>query len=118
MLAEWSVECAAEDPVLVVPWKDPTADAHLSICARIRTTSMLIPEAEHYPPLMQALRALNATRSPVFTAKCDVWVLDREEVARLVDELDMTAERGLNGYCELYRSGVAGAPTVRFISPA
>ena len=24
MLAEWSVECSADDPVLVVPWSDPS----------------------------------------------------------------------------------------------
>ncbi len=42
-----------------------------------------IPEAEQHPPLMQALRALNATRSPVFTAKCDAWPLDAEELAHL-----------------------------------
>ena len=27
MLAEWSAECSAEDPVLVVPWKDPDGNA-------------------------------------------------------------------------------------------
>jgi len=73
MQAEWSVECSAEDPVLVVPWKDPDGTA---VFVDLRANPYdfdAIPEAEHHPPLMQALRSLNATRSPVFTAKCDAW---------------------------------------------
>ena len=42
-----------------------------------------VAEAEQHPPLMQALRALNATRSPVFTAKCDAWPLNSEELQHL-----------------------------------
>src|SRR6202044_4044052 len=49
-----------------------------------------IAEAEQHPPLMQALRALNAARSPVFTAKCDAWVLDPEELEDLAMELDFS----------------------------
>lgn len=48
-----------------------------------------IPEAVQYPALLQALRALNATRSPVFTAKCDVWTLGAEELAQLRIETDI-----------------------------
>ena len=76
MLAEWSVECSAEDPVLVVPWKDPDGNAAFVDLRANPYDFDAIPEAEQYPPLMQALRALNATRSPVFTAKCDAWPLD------------------------------------------
>ena len=32
---------------------------------------------------MHALRALNAARSPVFTAKCDAWPLDTDELDAL-----------------------------------
>lgn len=98
MLAEWSVECAAEDPVLVVPWKDPDGRCAFVDLRANPYDFDLIPEAEHFPPLMQALRALNATRSPVFTAKSDVWVLDREEVARLVDELGIDPAEASTGY--------------------
>ena len=38
---------------------------------------------------MQALRALNATRSPVFTAKCNAWPLDADELHQL--QLDLGA---------------------------
>ena len=57
-----------------------------------------IPEAEHYPPLMQALRALNAARSPVFTAKCDAWTLDPEELEHLQLNLDIPAAEAPTGF--------------------
>jgi hypothetical protein len=88
MLAEWSAECAAEDPVLVVPWKDPDGgSAFIDLRANPRDFDS-VAEAEQHPPLMQALRALNATRSPVFTAKCDAWPLDSEELQQLQLDLD------------------------------
>jgi hypothetical protein len=37
---------------------------------------------------MQALRALNAARSPVFTAKCDAWAMYVDEIAQLQMNLD------------------------------
>ena len=88
MLAEWSVESAAEDPVLVIPWSDPSDPTGNRRFIDLRENPYdldHLPEAELYPPLMHALRALNAARSPVFTAKCDAWPLDQQEDA---DELD------------------------------
>jgi hypothetical protein len=99
MVVEWSVECSADDPVLVVPWSRTEAGA-----ATVETTADFvdlrenpydmdqIPEAEQNPPLMQALRALNAGRSPVFTAKCDAWALDSEELEQLQLQLDISAD--------------------------
>jgi hypothetical protein len=98
MLAEWSVECSPEDPILVVPWKDP--DGH-SVFVDLRANPYdfdAVPEAEHYPPLMQALRALNAARSPVFTAKCDAWTLDSAELEHLQLDLDATPAEALTGF--------------------
>ena len=92
MLAEWSAECSAEDPVLVVPWKDPDGNAAFVDLRANPYDFDAIPEAERNPPLMQALRALNATRSPVFTAKCDAWVLDGDEVSSLRLQLDTPGE--------------------------
>ena len=89
MLTEWSAECSAEDPVLVVPWKDPDGKAAFVDLRADPYAFDAIPEAEHHPPLMQALRALNATRSPVFTAKCDAWPLDGEELEHLQLNLDV-----------------------------
>jgi hypothetical protein len=84
MLAEWSVECGEDDPVLVVPWssdpRDPSGSVHFVDLRENPYDLDHIPEAELHPPLMQALRALNATRSPVFTAKCDAWPMDGDEL--------------------------------------
>jgi hypothetical protein len=89
MLADWSVECAAEDPVLVVPWKGAEGDpGFVDLRAKPYDFDAVV-EAEQHPPLMQALRALNATRSPVFTAKCDAWPLDEEELQHLQLNLDV-----------------------------
>jgi hypothetical protein len=106
MLAAWSVECGTEDPVLVVPWWDP-ADPAGSRFVDLRENPYdldHIPEAEHHPPIMQALRSLNAPRSPVFTAKCDVWVMDAEELEAAQAALDLTAEEapaGSTSYIDL-----------------
>jgi hypothetical protein len=79
MLSEWSAECSAEDPVLVVPWSDPADPDRRFIDLRDNPYDLdHLPEAEHYPALMHALRALNAPRSPVFTAKSDAWPLDQD----------------------------------------
>ncbi len=90
MLAEWAVECSPEDPVLVVPWKDPDGKAAFVDLRANPYDFDAIPEAEQHPPLMQALRALNATRSPVFTAKCDAWQVDGEELESLQLNLDVS----------------------------
>jgi hypothetical protein len=90
MLAEWSAECSAEDPVLVVPWKDLDAKTAFVDLRANPYDFDAIPEAEHHPPLMQALRALNAARSPVFTAKCDAWQMEDEELKHLQLNLDLS----------------------------
>jgi hypothetical protein len=96
MLAEWSVESSAEDPVLVIPWSDPADSTGNRRFIDLRENPYdldHLPEAELYPPLMHALRALNASRSPVFTAKCDAWPLiskkDGDEIEQLRLELDI-----------------------------
>ena len=111
MLADWSVECSAEDPVLVVPWtiQDETLEDVMvgsGTVAKAGGSLALsgadfvdlrenpydldqVPEAEQYPALMQALRALNAPRSAVFTAKCDAWTLDLVELDALREQLDI-----------------------------
>jgi hypothetical protein len=98
MLAEWSVECSSEDAVLVVPWKDPGGHSAFVDLRENPYDFDDIVEAEQYPPLMQALRALNAARSPVFTAKCDAWVLDADELAHQRLNLDLAAEESASGF--------------------
>ena len=99
MLAEWSVESAADDPVLVIPWSDPSDPTGNRRFIDLRENPYdldHLPEAELHPPLMHALRALNAARSPVFTAKCDAWSLSPKENAHELDHLrlnlDLSAE--------------------------
>lgn len=89
MLAEWTAECAADAPMLVVPWSDSQPDARLHaqngahfVNLRVDPYAISeIPEAERYPDLGRALRALNANRSPFLTAKCDAWPLSAHESA-------------------------------------
>jgi hypothetical protein len=101
MLSEWSAECSADDPVLVVPWSDPADSTGNRRFIDLRENPYdldHLPEAEQFPPLMHALRALNATRSPVFTAKCDAWPLGAEELATLRAELDVSADEAPAGF--------------------
>src|SRR5580658_1773410 len=84
MHTEWTAECSADDPMLVVPWVD-SQDAsgnHSAqpgshfVTLRAEPYSIAeIPEADRIPDLARALRALNANRSPFLTAKCDAWPL-------------------------------------------
>jgi hypothetical protein len=95
MLSEWSVECSVDDPVLVVPWSDASDPLGNRRFVDLRENPYdldHLAEAEQYPPLMHALRALNAARSPVFTAKCDAWPLDAEELDTLRLDLDISAD--------------------------
>jgi hypothetical protein len=101
MVADWSVECSAEDPVLVVPWSASEGDATQPHFIDLRENPYdldQVAEAEQYPSLMQALRALNVPRSPVFTAKCDAWELDPEELAELAERLDYETSEPLAGF--------------------
>jgi hypothetical protein len=99
MLSEWSAECSADDPVLVVPWSDPSDHNRRFIDLRENPYDLdHLPEAERYSALMHALRALNAPRSAVFTAKCDAWPLDQEDLAALRAELDIIAEESPAGF--------------------
>jgi hypothetical protein len=97
MLASWSVECGADDPVLVVPWSD-AGGLHFVDLRENPYDLDQVAEAEQHPALMQALRALNATRSPVFTAKCDAWAMDADELASLQMELDMSSAEAPSGF--------------------
>jgi hypothetical protein len=101
MLLEWSAECSADDPVLVVPWSDPADPSGNRRFIDLRENPYdldHLPEAEHYPALMHALRALNAARSPVFTAKCDAWPLEGEELNALRLNLDILVDETAAGF--------------------
>lgn len=98
MLSEWSAECGHDDPVLVVPWSDPENPGRHFIDLRENPYDLdWIEEAAEHPPLLHVLRALNAPRSPVYTAKCDVWRLDPSELEGLQLELDHIPEDASSG---------------------
>jgi hypothetical protein len=110
MVAEWSVECGPNDPVLVVPWSagpeaaSPTLGPHFIDLRQNPYDLDQIPETDQHPALLQSLRALNANRSPVFTAKCDAWIMDQEELAALhllleCEETDLT--HGFTSYIDM-----------------
>jgi hypothetical protein len=103
MLSDWSAACSADDPVLVVPWSDPANPDVRFVDLRENPYDLdHLPEAERFPPLLHALRALNAQRSPVFTAKCDAWRIEApandEELEGLRLELDLIAEDAPTGF--------------------
>ena len=79
MLFDWSAECSADDPVLVVPWEDPTGAVRFIDLREDPYAIDHIPEAESYPALQHSLRSLNSARSPLFTAKCDIWEASGDE---------------------------------------
>jgi len=99
MLAEWAVECGADDPVLVVPWSSDQPGGPRFVDLRVNPYDLdQIPEAEAHPPLLQALRALNAARSPVFTAKCDAWPMDEDELDAARLNLGLSAAESSHGF--------------------
>ena len=97
MLAEWSIECGADDPVLVVPWTAPGGSGFVDLRENPYDIDH-IAEAEQHPAMLDALRALNATRSPVFTAKCDAWPADADELTDLHTELEVAAAEWPHGF--------------------
>ncbi len=98
MMSEWNAACGADDPVVVVPWSDPEGSARWIDLRRDPDALDEIPEADDHPALLAALRALNGTRSPVFTAKCDAWTMDALELAATRDELLLDADVAGSGF--------------------
>ena len=97
MLMEWNTACGPDDPVLVVPWTSPDETLRWIDLRSDPDALDEIAEADEHPPLLAALRALNATRSPVFTAKCDVWTMPGDELEALRDSLMLDPEVAVAG---------------------
>lgn len=102
MLAEWSAECGPDAPMLVVPWVDAASGARFVDLRAEPYDLAEIPEAEQHPALARALRSLNATRSPLLSAKCDAWVLSpdhrADDLRVLRAELDQEPELAAVGF--------------------
>jgi len=108
MLAEWTAECGPDDPVLVVPWSDPASGARFVNLRAEPYDLAEVPEADAYPALRRALRALNAQGSAFLTAKCDAWTLYAEDGAEKLEalrlDLDVSDEEvafGFGSYIDL-----------------
>ena len=105
MLSEWTAECGVDDPVLVVPWSSSDGRLHW-VDLRDNDDDALdsIAEADEYPALLASLRALNGARSPVYTAKCDAWPMDADELEAARLDLLMDEEvagAGFTSYIDL-----------------
>jgi len=89
MLAEWNAECAQDASTLVVPWTDEAGGSRFVDLRANPYDIAEVTEAEHNPTLGRALRSLNASRSPVLTAKCDAWPLSEEAYGEQMKVLRM-----------------------------
>lgn len=89
MLAEWNAECAQDASTLMVPWTDEVGGSRFVDLRTNPYDIAEISELEHNPALGRALRSLNASRSPVLTAKCDAWPLTLHNYAEQMQTLRM-----------------------------
>ncbi len=94
MFAEWTAECAADDPMIVVPWADPKGSAHFIDLRAEPFDIAELPEAENYPALRRALNSLNAPGSAFLTSKCDVWTLSPEDGGEKLEALRLELDVG------------------------
>ncbi|HLI76658.1 MAG TPA: hypothetical protein VKV02_06895, partial [Acidobacteriaceae bacterium] len=93
---------------LVVPWSDPASGARFVNLRAEPYDLAEVPEADAYPALRRALRALNAQGSAFLTAKCDAWTLYAEDGAEKLEalrlDLDVSDEEvafGFGSYIDL-----------------
>jgi hypothetical protein len=124
MDADWSVEAAADDPILVVPWLaepgDPSVThvlgfidlrSHTHNDTRSTTGNHAecdvaavdrLPEAVQHAALRQALVGLNDAARFLRTAKCDVWEIGPDEMASLQARFDLAQARcGCGSYVDV-----------------
>jgi hypothetical protein len=71
--SDWSVECGANDPWVVVPWSGKDRAIRYIDLRAAPERLMEIPEAARFPSIAEALRQWNKPESALYTAKCDVW---------------------------------------------
>ncbi len=97
MEADWSVELAATDPVITVPWAAPEDDKPRCRFVDLRQYPELvfeIEEAQETLALQSALLLLNGTTSNLWTAKCDAWSSSPEHGDDPFDPYEMDAVPG------------------------
>jgi hypothetical protein len=97
MEADWSVELAASDPVIAVPWAACDDDEPRCRFVDLRLYPHLvaeIKEAQGSLALRSALLLLNGVTSHLWTAKCDAWSSSPEHGDDPFDPYEMDAEPG------------------------
>ena len=80
MLAEWTVELAADDPRLEIPWTLQDGSSRFLDLKRQPELLLEIPETWTYPELAEFLNWANSPESPFETAKCDAWTTYQMDV--------------------------------------
>jgi hypothetical protein len=74
MMAEWTVELAADDPKLEIPWSSEDGQLRYFDLKHQPELLLEIPEACMYSELAEFLSWANGRESHLETAKCDAWV--------------------------------------------
>src|SRR5689334_7967430 len=73
MLAEWTIELAADDAKLEIPWASEDGQLRYFDLKKRPELLLEIPDACKYPVLAEFLSWANQTESRLETAKCDAW---------------------------------------------
>jgi hypothetical protein len=97
MDADFSIELGREDPVLDFPWTDPSGKLAYFDLKRHPELLPKLEEAQKFPELAEFLRSMNSERSPLETAKCDVWTTNELNA----DEDIFNASYKLSSYVDL-----------------
>jgi hypothetical protein len=119
MEADWSVELAADDPLITVPWADPGEGRCKFVDLRLGSHLIdQIEEARARPALRSALLLLNGVSSYLWTAKCDAWTSSADQGDEPFDPYEMDAEPGetafgAGSYIDLLPCEVRGCFDVR-----
>jgi hypothetical protein len=95
MEADWSVELAAPNPVITVPWAACGEAGSSCRFVDLRMGFHLIEkieEAQRRPALRSALLLLNGAASHLWTAKCDAWSRSPAQGDDPFDPYEMDAE--------------------------
>jgi len=102
MEADWSVEVGNDLPVIAVPW-----ESFVDLRDRPELIAS-ITEVAGNEALSEALMVLNASALPVFTSKCDCWLLTADEIDPLEFEAECDdAQRGIGCYIDILSRDLA-----------
>ena len=100
-----SIEAGAEDPVIVVPWTDPSGRLQYVEPRQGMAWIDQIVEAREWPEVREMLLAIHAVTC-LSSVKCDAWVLSEAEL-----ELDFgPVAYGFGAYFDVVDRDPVGTP--------